>query len=57
MKYRNFGRKSLKEIKEAMDKYPSPQPLFLGMNLEKDEKDRWVVIIEEEEEAGVEEEA
>jgi DNA-directed RNA polymerase subunit alpha len=50
LKYRNFGRKSLKEIKEAMEKYPSPQPLYLGMILEKDEKDRWIVIIEEEEE-------
>lgn len=57
LKYRNFGRKSLKEIKEAMDKYPSPQPLYLGMILEKDEKERWVVIVEEEEEAAVEEES
>jgi DNA-directed RNA polymerase subunit alpha len=59
LKYRNFGRKSLKEIKEAMEKYPSPQPLYLGMVLEKDEKDRWVVIeVEEEEgEAGAGEEA
>ncbi len=57
LKYRNFGRKSLKEIKEAMEKYPSPQPLYLGMILEKDEKDRWIVIIEEEEEATAEEES
>ncbi len=60
LKYRNFGRKSLKEIKEAMDKYPSPHPLRLGMILEKDEKDRWVVVeaeeeIEEAEEAVIEE--
>ena len=58
LKYRNFGRKSLKEIKEAMEKYPSPQPLCLGMLLEKDEKDRWVVLeveeVEEPEEAVVE---
>jgi DNA-directed RNA polymerase subunit alpha len=57
LKYRNFGRKSLKEIKEAMEKYPSPQPLYLGMILEKDEKDRWIVIIEEEEEVTAEEES
>jgi DNA-directed RNA polymerase subunit alpha len=56
LKYRNFGRKSLKEIKEAMDKYPSPHPLHLGMVLEKDEKDRWIVV-ETEEEVGEAEEA
>jgi DNA-directed RNA polymerase subunit alpha len=53
LKYRNFGRKSLKEIKEAMEKYPSPSSLYLGMVLEKDEKERWIVIepeVEEEEE-------
>ena len=43
-KYRNVGRKSLKESKEAMEKYPAPRPLTLGMTLEKDDKDRWVVI-------------
>jgi len=55
LKYRNFGRKSLKEIKEAMEKYPCPQPLNLGMVLETDERDRWVVVeVEEEEGAGEE---
>ncbi len=63
LKYRNFGRKSLKEIKEAMEKYPSPSQLYLGMVLEKDEKNRWIIIEpeveeeeEEEEKAEVEEE-
>jgi len=54
LKYRNFGRKSLKEIKEAMEKYPSPYPLILGMVLVKDEKGRWVVV---ESAAGEKEEA
>ena len=54
LKFRNFGRKSLKEIKEAMEKYPSPQPLYLGMTLEKDEKDRWVIVEPQEEEEAVE---
>jgi len=58
LKYRNFGRKSLKEIKEAMEKYPSPGPLYLGMTLEKDEKDRWVVIdVQEEDTEGEGEES
>jgi DNA-directed RNA polymerase subunit alpha len=50
LKFRNFGRKSLKEIKEAMEKYPTSRPLYLGMVLEKDERDRWVVVEREEEE-------